>query len=157
MRARALLLATATLLAVAAGGARAADCPSVPEARIPPVPVAPFNLTLMKKALSDYHDKGSYLPDIATVYAAARAYVESRAGQVSKPAVVLDIDETSLSNWPNLAADDFGFFPNGTCTLEVGFPCGFNAWVARGDAQARSHRRSTSSTRRTPSASRSSS
>lgn len=130
-----LLLAAAALCALAAGEVRAADCPAVPEPHIPPVPVTPFNLTIVKKALGDYHDKGAYLPDIAAVYAAARAYIESRAGQLSKSAVVLDIDETSLSNWPNLAADDFGFFPNGACTLEAGFPCGFNAWVARGDAK----------------------
>ena len=39
------------------------------------------------------------MDDIATVIADARAYVERRADQVKNPAVVLDIDETSLSNW----------------------------------------------------------
>ena len=30
----------------------------------------------------------------------ARSYMENRAPAVKRPAIVLDIDETSLSNWP---------------------------------------------------------
>lgn len=129
------LLAATALIALLAAGARAADCPAVPQPHIPPVPVSPFNIDLVKKALRAYQ-KGDYAADLAAVYAAARGYVESRAGAVSNPAVVLDIDETSLSNWPNIDADDFGFIPDGSCdTLPKG-PCGFNAWVARGSADA---------------------
>lgn len=127
--------ATALLAVLLTGAARAADCPAVPEAHVPPVPVSPFNLDLVKKALRDYQ-KAAYAADLAAVFATARGYLESRAGEVSKPAVVLDIDETSLSNWPNIDADDFGFIPDGRCdTLPKG-PCGFNAWVALGTADA---------------------
>jgi len=48
----------------------------------------------------------------------------------TKLALVLDIDERSLSNWPNLLASDFGFFVNGTCTLVPQEPCGFDHWTA---------------------------
>jgi len=49
---------------------------------------------------------------------------------------VLDIDETSLTNWPNLAADDFGFIADGSCdVLPVG-PCGFNRWILKSSAEA---------------------
>jgi predicted secreted acid phosphatase len=58
-----------------------------------------------------------------------------RSGQVNHPAVVLDIDETSLSNWPEIFADDFGYLPSGTCNLSEG-PCGDAAWELRGEAPA---------------------
>ncbi len=49
---------------------------------------------------------------------------------------MLDIDETSLTNWPNLAADDFGFIADGSCdVLPVG-PCGFNRWILKSSAEA---------------------
>src|SRR5262249_26114126 len=45
-----------------------------------------------------------------------------------KTAVVLDIDETSLSNWPEMQANDFGTIMTGPCdTLPAG-PCGIRSW-----------------------------
>lgn len=129
------LLAAAALVALLAAPARAADCPAVPQAHIPPPPPPPLNIDIVKQALRAY-EQADYWTDLAAVYAVAQAHVDRRAGQVGRPAVVLDIDETSLSNWPNIDADDFGFIPGGPCTLEKGFPCGFNAWVGRGDAAA---------------------
>jgi predicted secreted acid phosphatase len=38
--------------------------------------------------------------------------------------LVLDIDETSLSNWPKLLANQFAYFPNGTCDQLPKGPCG---------------------------------
>jgi len=49
---------------------------------------------------------------------------------------VLDIDETSLTNWPNLLADDFGFVADGTCDALPAGPCGFNQWILKGSAKA---------------------
>lgn len=129
------LLAATALAALLATGAQAAECPVVPPPHIPPITVAPFNLDPVKDALRAY-EKADYWDDLAAVYAVAQSYVEGRAAYSTKPAVVLDIDETSLSNWPNIDADDFGFIPGGPCTLEKGLPCGFNAWIARGDAAA---------------------
>jgi acid phosphatase len=74
--------------------------------------------------------------DIAAVYGTAQSYVERRAGEVRNPAVVLDIDETTLTNWPSLKADDFGFIPNGRCDDLPNGPRGFNAWVLQSAAAA---------------------
>jgi predicted secreted acid phosphatase len=53
-----------------------------------------------------------------------------------KPALVLDLDETSLTNWPNLIADDFGFIADGPCEVLPAGPCGFNQWILKGSARA---------------------
>ena len=62
----------------------------------------PLNLGQLKNQLYFYACSGAYDADLNKVTAAARAYVEQRAAQVAKPALVLDIDETSLSNVPRL-------------------------------------------------------
>jgi predicted secreted acid phosphatase len=126
--------AIAAAILLSTGIARAADCPTVPAPHIPAAQ-APLNIDNVKAQLRAYHD-GDYMKDIAAVYAAARAYVEQRASQVKKPAVVLDIDETSLTNWPNLKADDFGFIGKGPCTLEAGYACAFPTWIMKGRAPA---------------------
>jgi acid phosphatase len=69
------------------------------------------------------------------VFEAAGSYVERRAAEVEKPAVVLDIDETSLSNWQNLDLDDFGFIENGPCSKRKGFACGFASYIASETSQ----------------------
>jgi acid phosphatase len=76
---------------------------------------------------------------VARVLEAAQKWVVARAPQVAaplKPAIVLDIDETSLSNWPRIYLDDFAFIPNGSCTLKAGDPCGDTEWQQSGAAQA---------------------
>ena len=45
----------------------------------------------------------------------AIAYVEQHASDAPKAALVLDIDETSLSNWPALLTSDYAFIKKGTC------------------------------------------
>ena len=111
-----------------------AQCPSVPEPHTPPAP-APLNIDKVKDLLRDYHDT-QYAQDMAGVYAIAQKYVEKRAGEVKSPAVIMDIDETVLSNWPDLAADDFGFINNGRCDVLPDGPCGFNAWILKSEAEA---------------------
>jgi len=95
----------------------------------------PANLGDLKQELRRYHDGGDYERDLAAVAGAAQAYVEERAGQVAKPALVLDIDETSLSNWPQIVANDFGYIPGGACSLPKG-PCGSHAWERSARAAA---------------------
>src|SRR5580658_148781 len=121
-------------LLLAAGTAPAQQCPIVPAPHLPTVPT-PLNLDTVKDLLRAYHD-GDYMSDMAAVYAVAQDYVERRAGEVKNPAVVLDIDETALSNWPNTKADDFGYIANGRCDDLPNGPCGFNAWVQRAAAEA---------------------
>jgi acid phosphatase len=114
---------------------RAADCPLAPQLHVPQAPPPPLNIDKIKDVLLAYQ-AGDYDGDVAAVFAAARAYVERRAGEVSKPALVLDIDETSLSNWSNLKANNFGFIADGACDRLPNGPCGFKAWILQGVAPA---------------------
>jgi predicted secreted acid phosphatase len=109
--------------------ASADDCPPKRTMHVPD-PVPPLNLDEIKNQLRAYHQQ-DYDADIAATVADARDWLESRAAKVTKPALVLDIDETSLSNWPNLLANDLGFIRDGSCARLPNGPCGFNAWVLR--------------------------
>src|SRR5262249_8566479 len=131
-------LATALGLVVLTGTltiTRAADCPLAPQQHLPQAPPPPLNIDKVKDVLLAYQAE-NYDADVAAVFAAARAYIEGRAGQVSKPALVLDIDETSLSNWSNLKANNFGFIADGACDRLPSGPCGFKAWILQGVAPA---------------------
>jgi predicted secreted acid phosphatase len=94
----------------------------------------PANVGEAKNAATAYHASGAYERDLATVAAAATAWIESRAPQVENPALVLDIDDTSLTNWAVIVADDYGRVFDGPCdTLPKG-PCGWVAWDLRAEA-----------------------
>src|SRR5262249_35033179 len=69
------------------------------------------------------------------VVAEAKSYLEQRAGVATKPAIILDIDETSLSNWPAYRLNGWGRIVNGECDLQRG-PCGLRAWQEMGMAKA---------------------
>jgi acid phosphatase len=112
---------------------RAAGCPPETQVRVPPAPEGSLNIDKVKDALLAYQAE-NYAGDVAAVFTAARAYVEGRAGEVSKPALVLDIDETSLSNWANIKANNFGFITDGACDRLPNGPCGFKAWILQGVA-----------------------
>ncbi len=83
-----------------------------------------------------YHDSGAYLHDLAEVDARAGDWLALRAPQVTRPALVLDIDETSLSNWAEIKANGFGHFNGGSCDVLPRGPCGFDAWARLGQAPA---------------------
>lgn len=71
----------------------------------------PANLSLLKQKVKRYHDSGNYDKDIANVMQKAMRYLELRIKRQDfkgKPAIVLDIDETSLSNYPDMVRLDFG-------------------------------------------------
>ena len=132
----ALMLGVAVVPVVAS----AAECPAPREPSIPPPESVPtpdkpiakgFSIDTYKRQLTKYHDEGAYIKDIAAVMKDATDHVLGRAREVRWPAVVLDIDETSLSNWDNLKADDFGFIEGGTCSLQEKMPCGFSDWIDR--------------------------
>jgi hypothetical protein len=64
------------------------------------------------KAIKAYHDSGDYGDDVGHVNTAARVYLDGRlaswpAKSRVRPAIVLDIDETSLSNYIGLLASGF--------------------------------------------------
>ena len=58
------------------------------------------NLFETQNRIERYVSSGQYETEFASVVERARQYLEKRAKAVTKPAIVLDIDETSLSNWP---------------------------------------------------------
>jgi len=68
--------------------------------------VAPQNLALLKQQLLIYRCQ-RYDSEIAMVLQEAQTWIKLRAPQVSNPAVVLDIDETSLSNWKRIYQDEY--------------------------------------------------
>lgn len=73
----------------------------------------PTNLSLLKKEIVSYHDSGAYAKELAGVIGQAQAYIlkaaKLNAHQPNKKklALVLDIDETSLSNYNRIVQRDF--------------------------------------------------
>lgn len=72
----------------------------------------PTNLSIVKQKLKHYHDSGAYMGDLANVTQKAMRYLDLRLERhdfhAKKPAIVLDIDETALSNYPAMLRLDFG-------------------------------------------------
>jgi predicted secreted acid phosphatase len=93
------------------------------------------NLYDAQASIERYISSGQYDKEFAAVVARAQAYMEKRAAVVSKPAIVLDIDETSLSNWPAYRMNGWARITTGACDLEHG-PCGIRAWQAMGTSKA---------------------
>lgn len=85
--------------------------------------------------LERYISSGDYDKEFAKVVSRAQAYMEKRATVVPKPAIVLDIDETSLSNWPAYRMNGWSRITTGPCDLEQG-PCGIRAWQAMATSKA---------------------
>ncbi len=78
-----------------------------------PVFSEPANLSILKEEIKQYHDSGLYEQELAQVikraqlYIAHQAAVNQRKSSPQKLAVVLDIDETSLSNYEYMIKRDF--------------------------------------------------
>lgn len=74
----------------------------------------PANIGLLKKEIRHYHDSGQYERELTQKINEAQAYIVNQAHyykhhKTNKPlALVLDIDETSLSNYKKIAQRDFG-------------------------------------------------
>jgi acid phosphatase len=103
-------------------------CATPRAARVP-------NLWQVEQGLSRYVDSGAYDRDFAAVADRARAWLEQRARHGGKLAIVLDIDETSLSNWPAYRVNNWARVTAGPCDLEHG-PCGLRAWQAMAKSPA---------------------
>lgn len=73
----------------------------------------PPNLSLARHAVIQYHDSGAYAQELNQAIKRAHAYIIAKAlvyqHDKSKPklAIVLDIDETSLSNYDTMVKRDF--------------------------------------------------
>lgn len=107
--------------------------PAWPQAPEPPpgtVTVAsqPANVGDAAIAAAAYRASGAYAKGLEEVAAQAADWIRRRAPQVKRPALVLDIDETALSNWAIIKRDDFGRPIAGGCDLALDAPCGWAAW-----------------------------
>jgi len=116
-----MLLQLAAILALGSLSAHAqthdqVDAYSVPE---------PPNLGILQDSVRSYINSGAYERGIAQVINSARSYIKSHYSGVSKPAIVLDIDETSLSNIEFEYRYSFGYNPSL-----------WNSWVKQGAATA---------------------
>ncbi len=99
------LIATCAVAALLLGPGPAGaggTCPVPAADHLPAVPPGPLNIGTIKPLLLDYHAK-FYNDDVAAVFDSAQKFMEQNAAQSKRPVIVLDIDETSLTNWPNLA------------------------------------------------------
>jgi len=98
----------------------------------------PVNLGDLEAQLTAYHDFGGYERDLRAVIDESEQYVKQRANSAHRPAIVLDIDETALSNWERIVANHFAYFPDGPCDHLPQGPCGELAWerAARDSAVA---------------------
>ncbi|MGA8651110.1 MAG: HAD family acid phosphatase [Xanthobacteraceae bacterium] len=115
---------------LAAGPAAADDKPA--GCKITPEKVAvdttpPINIGILANALI-YYRCTDYDDQVKSVLNEARAWVAARAPGVAKPAIVLDIDETSLSNWEEIYHNNFGYIPSGACDLHASSACGQHDW-----------------------------
>jgi hypothetical protein len=88
----------------------------------------PINVGDAKAAALAYYNSGAYQRDLETVAGKALSWINSRAPSAKQPALILDIDETALSNWKILKRDDFGRPIAGPCDLAIDAPCGWAAW-----------------------------
>jgi hypothetical protein len=133
------------LLTCACVYANGPDC--LPGASFPPPEFEqPANISGLKDQLAYYKCSGAYEREFKRVIEEAISYLQERAKRGGQLALVLDIDETSLSNWEEMKVNDFGLIEDGPCELgdpdSDGWrvpiphkPCGFGAWVLLADAK----------------------
>jgi predicted secreted acid phosphatase len=122
--------------------ALALACAGTPTQRDAPAAVAPAiassdvpRLYEAQRQVDEYISSGRYERDFSAVVAQARDWLEQRSKTAKRPAIVLDIDETSLSNWPAYRLNGWGRVVGGGCDLDQG-PCGLRAWQALAQSQA---------------------
>lgn len=122
----AMLVSLPVLVALMATGS-AASCTSEG--------LAQSKLDPHKQELVAYGCSGAYVHDIERATSDALEFVTKRANEVTRPAIVLDIDETVLSNWRQMLANDFVYIPKGPCLIDRGGPCSARAWDLRAEAE----------------------
>src|SRR5262245_14101515 len=114
-------LRLATFLVWVTSAILGSGCANRPAAETPPT------IYDAQEGVERYISSGRYDADFARVVADATAYLEARAKVAARPAIVLDIDETSLSNWPAYKVNGWVRIVNGDCDVERG-PGGLRAW-----------------------------
>ena len=96
----------------------------------------PANVGDAKRLAREYYDSGAYMGDLEAVDRLAEEWLTVRASQVARPALVLDVDDTALSNWVAITANDFGRVIGGPCDDPPNGPCGWYAWDLLGRSPA---------------------
>lgn len=145
MRLRVLLLTVFLLVLAGCVPTRGFGADCARPTKLPPSEAGqPRNLSGLKSQLLYYECSGAYSRDISRVIDKAIAYMTNRPKKGAKLALVLDIDETSLSNWAEMKANDFGLIEKGSCELAnpdasgwavPDSPCGFAKWIRAADAK----------------------
>src|SRR5260370_13803048 len=105
-----------------------ASCTASQHSTFITVTTQPANVGDAGIAARAYHDSGAYDRDLAIVANQAARWIGERAATAHRPALVLDIDETALSNWEIIKLDDFGRPIAGPCNPGSGGPWGWAAW-----------------------------
>ncbi|GAB2743499.1 HAD family acid phosphatase [Salinifilum aidingensis] len=104
-----IALAAALVAGAPAAGAAFDSASETESASEPPRAEMP-NLTTVKDSITEYHDSGQWHDDIAERSAQAREHLErALRGGVDDPAIVLDIDDTSVSTYPYQRDHDYGY------------------------------------------------
>jgi predicted secreted acid phosphatase len=100
----------------------------------------PENIHFLKERLNTYHQSGGYDADVGKLGAQVEAYLQIRLASPGRYAVVFDIDETTLSNYPALKANDYGWLLGAPCKREpdgkLSSPCGLLPWILMGSGTA---------------------
>jgi acid phosphatase len=109
-------------------------------AQLAPPPVqssvdAPPSMYETQQAVARYVDSGRYAADVGGVVAQAQAWLEKRAPAVARPAIVVDVDDTALSNWAAYRVNGWVRISRGDCDLAAG-PCNILAWYRMASAPA---------------------
>jgi acid phosphatase len=128
--ARALGLAC---LVAAIGCAPARPTRAAPPAAPEPPPVPALYDTQAR--ITEYIDSGRYDADVSRVVDQAIAWLNERAPKANRAAIVLDIDETSLSNWQAYRLNHWARILQGDCNLDHG-PCNIRVWQTMGKSTA---------------------
>lgn len=85
----------------------------------------PPNLGILKQTVTFYLESGAYQRDIAARVEEAKNYLTATHSKGARNAIVLDIDETALSNMPYEKEFDFGYSSKN-----------WDEWVRKGEATA---------------------
>jgi hypothetical protein len=133
-----LLLLSACIWFTGQGAAYADSVPSgcEPRPKLETLDLTPpINVGILKPYLVQYRC-AAYDDDVRKVLIQAWDWIAQHVGEFDKPALVLDIDETSLSNWEEIFHNDFAYIPSGACDLRSGSGCGQRAWEMSAAASA---------------------
>jgi predicted secreted acid phosphatase len=105
-----------------------ASCATSEQSGFISVSSQPANVGDAGIAARAYHDSGAYDRGLLVVANQAANSIKARAAGAHQPALVLDIDETALSNWEIIKRDDFGRPIAGPADLASAGPWGWAAW-----------------------------